>query len=57
MKIRTVLLVGVALLMGSSAFAQEYSKWEIPVDYTYARGNGANIAPFSLNGGGGGNCL
>jgi hypothetical protein len=54
MKIRTVLLVGVALLMGSSAFAQEYSKWEIPVDYTYARGNGANIAPFSLNGGGGG---
>src|SRR5580704_8660055 len=54
MKIRTVLLVGVALLMGTSAFAQEYSKWEIPVDYTYARGNGANIAPFSLNGGGGG---
>jgi hypothetical protein len=54
MKIRTVLLVGVALLMGRTAFAQEYSKWEIPVDYSYARGNGANIAPFSLNGGGGG---
>jgi hypothetical protein len=54
MKIRTVLLVGVVLLMGRSAFAQEYSKWEIPVDYSYARGNGANIAPFSLNGGGGG---
>jgi len=54
MKIRTVMLVGVALLMGRAAFAQEYSKWEIPVDYTYARGNGANIKPFSLNGGGGG---
>src|SRR5271169_2433879 len=54
MKIRTVLLVGVALLMGRTAFAQEYSKWEIPADYSYARGNGANIAPFSLNGGGGG---
>ena len=54
MKIRTVLLVGVVLLMGRTGFAQEYSKWEIPVDYTYARGNGAHIAPFSLNGGGGG---
>jgi hypothetical protein len=54
MKIRTVLLVGVVLLMGRTAFAQEYTKWEIPVDYSYARGNGANIAPFSLNGGGGG---
>jgi hypothetical protein len=54
MKIRTVMLVGVALLMGNTAFAQEYSKWEIPVDYSYARGNGANIKPFSLNGGGGG---
>jgi hypothetical protein len=54
MKIRTIMLVGVALLMGNAALAQEYSKWEIPVDYTYARGNGANIKPFSLNGGGGG---
>lgn len=54
MKIRTVLVVGVLLLMGRTSFAQEYSKWEVPVDYTYARGNGANIAPFSLNGGGGG---
>ena len=54
MKIRTVLVVGVLLLMGRTSFAQEYSKWEVPVDYTYARGNGAHIAPFSLNGGGGG---
>ncbi len=55
MKIRTVVLLGVGLLMGRTAFAQEYPKWEIPVDYTYARGNPANVAkPFSLNGGGGG---
>ena len=55
MKIRTVVLVGIALLMGRSALAQEYAKWEVPVDYTYARGNPANVAkPFSLNGGGGG---
>lgn len=55
MKIRTIILVGVVLLMGRTAFAQEYSKWELPIDYTYARGNPANVAkPFSLNGGGGG---
>jgi hypothetical protein len=55
MKIRTVLLVGIALLMGRTALAQEYAKWEIPVDYSYARGNPANVAkPFSLNGAGGG---
>jgi hypothetical protein len=31
MKIRTVMLVGVALLMGRSALAQECAKWEIPI--------------------------
>ena len=55
MKMRSVLLVGVVLLIGRAAFAQEYAKWEIPVDYSYARGNPANVAkPFSLNGAGGG---
>jgi len=54
MKMRNVLLVGVVLLLGTPVFAQEYAKWEIPVNYTYARGNPANVAkPFSLNGGGG----
>ena len=54
MKIRSALLMAVALLLGRTAFAQEYSKWEIPLDYTYARGNPANVGkPFSLNGGGG----
>jgi hypothetical protein len=55
MKIRTALLVCVVLLMGKTALAQEYAKWEVPVDYSYARGNPAGVAkPFSLNGGGGG---
>jgi opacity protein-like surface antigen len=54
MRVRTVMLMGVALLMGETAFAQEYAKWEESVDYTYARGNPANVGkPFSLNGGGG----
>jgi hypothetical protein len=54
MRVTTVLVIGVALLMGRTAFAQEYAKWEIPVDYTYTRGNPANVGnPFSLNGGGG----
>jgi hypothetical protein len=40
--------------MGGTAFAQEYAKWEESVDYTFARGNPANVGkPFSLNGGGG----
>lgn len=55
MKIRTALLVCVVLLTGRTALAQEYSRWEVPVDYSYARGNpAAGAKPFSLNGGGGG---
>lgn len=55
MRFKTVILIGVALLIGGTALAQEYPKWEIPVDYTYARGNPANVGkPFSLNGGGAG---
>jgi hypothetical protein len=54
MRVRTVMLMAVALLMGETAFAQEYAKWEESVDYSYARGNPANVGkPFSLNGGGG----
>ena len=54
MKVRTIILVVVALLTRGTAFAQEYANWEISVDYTYARGNPANVGkPFSLNGGGG----
>ncbi len=54
MRIRSLLLVGVVLLVGRTTFAQEYSKWEVPVDYSYARGSAANGATsFSLNGAGG----
>lgn len=52
MRVATMMLVGVALL-GETAFAQEYPKWEESVDYTYARGNPGNVGKsFSLNGGG-----
>ena len=54
MKIRIAMLMGIALLMGETALAQEYAKWEESLDYSFARGNPANVGkPFSLNGGGG----
>jgi opacity protein-like surface antigen len=54
MKVRIAMLMGIALLMGETAFAQEYAKWEESLDYSFARGNPANVGkPFSLNGGGG----
>jgi opacity protein-like surface antigen len=54
MKVRIAMLLGIALLMGETAFAQEYVKWEESLDYSFARGNPANVGkPFSLNGGGG----
>lgn len=55
MRIRIVVLVGLALLMGRNAFAQEYAKFEIPGNYSYSSGNPANVLHhFALNGGGGG---
>jgi hypothetical protein len=54
MRIRIVVLVGLALLMGRGAFAQEYDKVEILGNYSYASGNPANVLhSFALNGGGG----
>jgi opacity protein-like surface antigen len=54
MRIRTVMLMGLVLILGNTAFAQEYAKWEESLDYSYARGNPANVGrPFSLNGAGG----
>ena len=57
MKIRSVFLSGVALLFGSAAFAQDYAKIEVPLDYSYIRfhpENSSIVSGFSLNGGGGG---
>jgi len=49
--------VGLVLLFGTVAFAQDYAKVEIPVVYSYMRFNPENsniVSSFSLNGGGGG---
>jgi hypothetical protein len=55
MRLRTVILIGIALLMAETALAQEYDKREESLDYSYVRANPANVGkPYSLNGGGGG---
>ena len=54
MKVRIAMLMGIALFMGETAFAQDYDTWEESLDYSFARGNPANVGkPYSLNGGGG----
>lgn len=67
MRTSRILLLGViAVLFTGSCFAQEFSKWEGAVDYTYARWNPSNFPSgtipgtdqtfgkgHSLNGGGG----
>jgi hypothetical protein len=57
MKIKGVLILGGLLLSSMSAFAQDYSKVEIPIGYSYMRFHPENsdiVSAFSLNGGGGG---
>lgn len=60
MKMRSVLVVGVVgivLLFGTVAFAQDYAKVEVHANYSYMRFNPENsniVSSFSLNGGGGG---
>jgi hypothetical protein len=54
--IRSVLSLGIILLFGTMAFAQEDSKIQLTVDYSYVHANPQNnniIPTFSLNGGGG----
>lgn len=56
MKFRGVLILGVILLCGSMAFAQDDSKVQLTVNYSYIHANPQNnniIPTFSLNGGGG----
>jgi hypothetical protein len=54
MRLRIVVLVGLALLIGRTAFAQEYDKMELSGNYSYASGNPSNVLHhFALNGGGG----
>jgi len=57
MRVRSLLVLGIVLLFGTAAFAQDYAKVEIPLDYSYMRFNPENshiISGLSLNGGGGG---
>src|SRR5271157_4184755 len=56
MKIRGVLILGIVLLFGSAAFAQDDHKIEVTGNYSYIHANPQNnniIPTFSLNGGGG----
>jgi opacity protein-like surface antigen len=53
---KKIVLVGLVLLFGSAAFAQDYQKLELSVDYSYMRfvpQNNDVVQSFSLNGGGG----
>jgi hypothetical protein len=57
MKVRSLLALGIVLLFGTVAFAQDYAKVEVPLYYSYMRFNPENsgiLSGFSLNGGGGG---
>ncbi|HTQ62823.1 MAG TPA: OmpA family protein [Candidatus Solibacter sp.] len=57
MKFRAVVLSALVLLLVDSAFAQDYPKVEVPINYSYMRFNPENsniVSGFSLNGGGGG---
>src|SRR5246500_4452272 len=56
MKIRGTVILGITLLFGTMAFAQDYYKIEVTGDYSYVHANPQNnniIPTFSLNGGGG----
>ena len=57
MKLRSATILGIVLLFGTAAFAQDYPKIEVPIYYSYMRFNPQNsniVSSSSLNGGGGG---
>jgi hypothetical protein len=57
MKFRSLFVLASVLLFGTAAFAQDYAKIEVPLQYSYMRFNPENsniVSGFSLNGGGGG---
>jgi hypothetical protein len=56
MNVRSVIVLGIVLLFGTKAFAQDYPKAEVTVNYSYIRfvpQNNNILQSFSLNGGGG----
>jgi len=57
MKVRSAIVLGIVLLFGTVALAQDYPKVEVPLGYSFMRFNPENshiVSGFSLNGGGGG---
>src|SRR5258708_13383780 len=55
-KMKKLLLLVIALLVGGTAYAQENPRWELSADYSFARWNPSQGTVFnlhSLNGGGG----
>src|SRR5258707_14936966 len=57
MKIKGAIVFGVVLLSAMNAFAQDFTKVEIPMVYSFMRFNPENshiVGVFSLNGGAGG---
>ena len=55
MKNKLVLLLGIVLLLGMTAFAQEYPKFEVPVGFSFVNvhPNQAALTSFNVFGGGG----
>src|SRR6516162_9048546 len=54
MRLRSAIILGIVLLFGTAAFAQDYPRIEIPMYYSYMRFNPENsniVSSFSLNGG------
>ena len=57
MNVRSAIALGMILLFGTVALAQDYPKVEVPLGYSFMRFNPENsniVSGFSLNGGGGG---
>src|SRR5437588_6597091 len=54
-KVKAIPLAGVVILLGFSAWAQEFPRFELGADYSFARfnPNAAYTHGHSLNGGGG----
>ena len=56
MKNKVVLLVALMLMLGVTAFAQDYPKFEVPIGFSFVNvhPNQAGITSFNVFGGGGG---
>src|SRR5258708_8839306 len=56
MRMKSECMLGIVLLFGTAALAQDYAKVEVPLGYSYMRFNPENsniVSGLSLNGGAG----